>query len=198
MPRLGFRQAMKPPRGHKHCGRVLRVPRPAPLAIPLGTEMQLVLEFPHLFFRRSRPAFPHDNRLHASVHFKHGTTRGASLHGHCPASSLLSPPPTPALAPAVFGFVLGEATGGHAAGLRNASAPRQVSRVALAFCPDVPSRRPRRSPMPLTPVNRHASFSLRPVSRDSACGLKFLEALMGSRLLRPAGSPPSPPRGRTA
>jgi len=84
----------------------LRVPRPAPLAIPLGAEMQLVLEFPHLFFRRSRSAFPRDNRLRASVHFKRGTTRGASLHGHCPASSLLSPPPTPALAPAAFGCVL--------------------------------------------------------------------------------------------
>jgi hypothetical protein len=67
--------------------------------------MQLVLEFPHLL-RRSWSAFPHDNRLRASVHFKRGTTRGASLHGHCPASSLLSPPPTPALASTVFGFVL--------------------------------------------------------------------------------------------
>ena len=58
------------------------------------------------FFRRSRSALPHDNRLRASVHFKRGTTRGASLRGRYPASSLLSPPPTPAPARTVFGCAL--------------------------------------------------------------------------------------------
>ena len=61
-----------------------------------------------------------------------------------------------------FRLCLGEATGGHAVRLRVAPAPRQVSRVALSFCPagtakpSGPSRRPRRSPMPFAPVARHA------------------------------------------
>jgi hypothetical protein len=205
--------------------------------------MQLILEFPHLLFRRSRSAFPHDNRLRASVHFKRGTTRrkshrGVSLRGRYPASSPLSPTPTPAPAQTVFGCALAKRpevmrfgcgtpplrllpgpnrfrlypyairlrdaptptparpkpfsvvpwrsdrrSCGSVAGRPRTGAglpscahvpsrgdgkavravpttPRQASRVAPTFClagtakPSGPSRRPRRSPMPLAPVAR--------------------------------------------
>jgi len=79
---------------------------------------------------------------------------------------------------------------------------RLRTKAGLPSCARVLSRRA----VPPTPPQPHADcaccsawdVSLRPVSRGSACELKFLEALMGSRLLRPAGSPPSHPRGRTA
>ena len=98
------------PKEPRACDLVIQLMK-APCGFPLGAEMQLVLEFPHHLFGCSRSVFRHAITSCASVHFKRGTTRrkshrGASLRGHCPASPLLSPPPTPAPARTVFGCAL--------------------------------------------------------------------------------------------
>jgi len=90
-----------------------------------------------------------------------------------------------------FGFALYEAVAGRP---RRRDRSPQLRWQSVTTCrPADPAAAPRHR----GPLHGRGGFSLRLLSKDSACGLKSLEALLGSLLLRPAVSPPPHPRGPT-
>ena len=97
--------------------------------------------------------------------------------------------PTPAPARTVFGCALCGSVAGR---------PR--SEAGLPSCALVLSHGDGEAvrAVPTTPPQPHPAYarctawdiSLRPMRKDSACGVKYIEAPMGSLVLRPAGSQP--------